>query len=115
VQWVGQEIRVLDYIEGQGQVLATTPTRLEIAATTRPSAICPMMASPPTQSPGFVSYADHLPNAEFNVTVIPNQGSGAAAMRIEAVRRIFPKVWFNEETTEAGRDALGYYHERKDK
>ena len=35
-------------------------------------------------------------------------------MRIEAVRRLFPKVWFNANTTEAGRDALGYYHERKD-
>ena len=34
--------------------------------------------------------------------VIPNQGSGAAAMRIEAVRRIFPKCWFNDATTEAG-------------
>jgi hypothetical protein len=42
------------------------------------------------------------------------QGAGAAAMRIEAARRIFSKVWFNEATTEAGRDALGYYHERKD-
>jgi phage terminase large subunit len=35
-------------------------------------------------------------------------------MRIEAVRRLFPKLWFNEAPTEAGRDALGYYHERKD-
>jgi phage terminase large subunit len=32
----------------------------------------------------------------------------------EAARRIFPRCWFNEKTTEAGRDALGYYHERKD-
>jgi len=32
-------------------------------------------------------------------------------MRIEAVRRLLPRCWFNEETTEAGRDALGYYHE----
>src|SRR5512135_3914095 len=53
-------------------------------------------------------------DAEFQVEVIPNQGSGAAAMRIEAVRRLFPKCWFNETTTEAGRDSLGYYHERKD-
>jgi phage terminase large subunit len=45
---------------------------------------------------------------------VKNQGKGAAAMRIEAVRRVFPKCWFNEDTTEAGRDALGYYHERKD-
>ena len=27
----------------------------------------------------------------------------------EAARRIFPRCWFNEATTEAGRDALGYY------
>jgi phage terminase large subunit len=30
------------------------------------------------------------------------------------VRRLLPKCWFNEPTTEAGRDALGYYHEKKD-
>ena len=35
-------------------------------------------------------------------------------MRIEAVRNLFPKIWFNEATTDAGRDALGYYHERRD-
>ena len=45
--------------------------------------------------------------------MIKNQGAGAR-MRIEAVRRIFPKVWFNELTTEAGRDSLGFYHEKKD-
>jgi hypothetical protein len=37
-----------------------------------------------------------------------------AMMRIEAARRIFPRCWFNETRTEAGRDALGYYHERRD-
>ena len=30
------------------------------------------------------------------------------------LRVIHGIVWFNEKTTEAGRDALGYYHERKD-
>jgi phage terminase large subunit len=35
-------------------------------------------------------------------------------MRIEAARRIFPRCWFNEKTTEAGHDTLVYYHERKD-
>jgi hypothetical protein len=35
-------------------------------------------------------------------------------MRVEAARRIFPRCWFNEKNTEAGRDALGYYHERRD-
>jgi phage terminase large subunit len=53
---------------------------------------------------------EHLRDAEFSVVV--NQG--AAAMRIEATRRVFPKAWFNEATTEAGRDDLAYYHEWKD-
>ena len=52
--------------------------------------------------------------AGFEVEVIPNQGRGAAKMRIEAARRLFPAIWFNELTTEAGREALGAYHERKD-
>jgi phage terminase large subunit len=41
-------------------------------------------------------------------------GQGAAMMCVEAVRRILPRCWFNEITTEAGRSALGYYHERRD-
>jgi Sigma-70 region 3 len=32
---------------------------------------------------------------------------------IEAARRVFPRCWFNEFTTEAGRDALGYYHAKE--
>ena len=36
------------------------------------------------------------------------------AQRIEAVRRILPFCFFNEETTEAGIACLGYYHEKKD-
>ena len=47
-------------------------------------------------------------------TPIKNPGAGAAMMRIEAARRVFPRCWFNESTTEAGRDALGYYHENQD-
>ena len=59
-------------------------------------------------------YRDHLEDAGFDVVVIPNQGAGAAMQRIEAVRRILPFCFFNEETTEAGIACLGYYHEKKD-
>ena len=45
--------------------------------------------------------------------VIPNHGAGAAKARIETARRHFPRIFFNAETTEAGRDALGWYHEKK--
>jgi phage terminase large subunit len=53
-------------------------------------------------------------DAGFDVAVIKNQGKGAAMMRIEAARRLFPRIWFDEPATEAGRDALGWYHEKKD-
>jgi phage terminase large subunit len=59
-------------------------------------------------------YQDHLKDAGFEVEVVRNQGKGAAMQRIEAVRRLFPKVWFDEEKCSAGIDALGYYHERRD-
>jgi hypothetical protein len=60
-------------------------------------------------------YIDHRTEASFECgTPIKNTGAGAAMMRIEAARRVFARCWFNESTTEAGRDALGYYHERQD-
>jgi phage terminase large subunit len=113
VQFVGQEIRVLDYIEGQGQVLGYYTNELRHRGYERAKCILPHDGMNANAVTGL-RYADHLRDAEFDVTVIPNQGAGAAAMRIEAVRRLFPKLWFNASTTEAGRDALGYYHERKD-
>jgi phage terminase large subunit len=60
-----------------------------------------------------VSFESAFRAAGFNVEVIPNQGRGAARARIEALRRLFPSLWFNADTTEAGRDALGWYHERR--
>jgi phage terminase large subunit len=60
-----------------------------------------------------VSYESALRAAGFEVEVVPNQGKGAAKMRIEAARRLFPSIWFNAATTETGRDALAWYHEKK--
>ena len=52
-------------------------------------------------------YIDHWIEAGFECGIpIKNTGAGAAMMRIEAARRVFPRCWFNETTTEAGRDAL---------
>jgi phage terminase large subunit len=113
VQWAGQEIRVLDYLEGQGQVLGYYTNELRHRGYQRAMCYLPHDGVNANVVTGL-RFQDHLRDAEFQVEVIPNQGSGAAAMRIEAVRRIFPRCWFNETTTEAGRDALGYYHERKD-
>lgn len=113
VQFVGQEIRVLDYIEGVGQVLAYYVNELRTRGYQAAKCFLPHDGVNENSITGK-RYEDHLRDAGFDVDVIPNQGRGAAMMRIEAVRRIFPHCWFNEATTEAGRDALGYYHERKD-
>ena len=38
------------------------------------------------------TYKDHFQDAGFEVDVIPNQGPGAAMLRIEAARRVFFRV-----------------------
>lgn len=112
VQFVGREIRVLDYIEGQGQVLSHYVQELRQRG--YQNAVC-YLPHDGVNSNSITGkrYEDHLRDADFDVVVIPNQGRGAAMMRVEAVRRIFPMTWFNEDKTQAGRDALGWYHEKR--
>lgn len=112
-QFVGREIRVLDYYEAQGQPLATHVTWLRDNGYGK--ALCVLPHDGATNDKVFdVSYESALREAGFEVVVVPNQGAGAAKMRIEAARRVFPQIWFNEKTTEAGRDALAAYHEKRD-
>lgn len=61
-----------------------------------------------------VSYESALRAAGFEVQVIANQGTGAAMKRVEALRRLFPSCWFDADRCEAGLDALGWYHEKRD-
>ena len=112
-QFIGREIRWLDYYEAVGQPLATHVSWLREKGYGK--ALCVLPHDGATNDKVFsVSYESALCDAGFEVTVVPNQGAGAAKMRIEAARRLFPQMWFNEETTEAGRDALAAYHEKRD-
>jgi phage terminase large subunit len=113
VQWVGQEIRMLDYLEGSGQVLAYYTSELRKRGYGSAECFLPHDGVNANSITGK-RYEDHLRDAGFNTRVIPNNGLGAAMMRIESIRRIFHRCLFHEESTEAGRDALGFYHERKD-
>lgn len=114
-QFIGKEIRVLDYYEAQGQPLATHLAWLRSRGYTPQRAQIWLPHDGSTQDKVFdVSYESALQAAGYTVTVVPNQGKGAAAARIEAGRRLFPSMWFNEEATEAGIAALGWYHEKKD-
>ena len=114
VQWVGTEIRVLDYYEAVGQVLAFHVNWLRSNGYARAILHLPHDGIAANNITGK-RYEDHLRDAGFTVEPpVKNQGKGAAMMRIEAVRRLGSKMWWNEATTEAGRDAVGYYHEKKD-
>lgn len=112
-QFVGREIRVLDYYEAVGQPLATHVSWLREKGYGK--ALCVLPHDGDTNDRVHdVSFASALRGVGFEVDVIPNQGRGAAKMRIEAARRRFGQCWFNEATTEAGRDVLGHYHEKRD-
>jgi phage terminase large subunit len=114
VQWVGTEIRVLDYYESVGQVLAFHVNWLRTRGYSQAILYLPHDGVNENNITGK-RYEDHLREAGFNVEPpVKNQGRGAAMMRIEALRRLGPQISWNKEATEPGRDAIGFYHERKD-
>ncbi len=113
VQFVGSQVRVLDYYEAVGQPLEAHVNWLRDKGYQRAECILPHDGAN-AEKVYSVSYQSALQAAGFSVRVIPNMGAGAASKRIEAVRRVFPACWFHEATTEPGREALGYYHERRD-
>jgi phage terminase large subunit len=113
VQFVGREIRVLDYIEAVGQEIGYYIAELRKRKLAQALLVLPHDGDA-HHGPINKTYKTHFQDAGFEVEVVPNQGPGAAMMRVEALRRVFPRCWFNETTTEAGREALGFYHERKD-
>lgn len=114
-QFVGKEIRVLNYYEAVGQPLGTHLNWLRSNGYDSSKLTVWLPHDGNTQDKVFdVSYASALKDAGYAVEVVPNQGKGAAMARVECARRMFGQMWFNEPTTQAGLDAVGYYHEKRD-
>jgi phage terminase large subunit len=114
-QFVGKEIRSLDYYEAVGQPAATHLNWLRERGYTKDRATIVLPHDGAQHDKVHkVSYESAFIEAGYKTVVIPNMGAGAANKRIEATRRVFPQIWFNEATTDAGREALGWYHEKKD-
>jgi hypothetical protein len=114
VQWVGQEIRVLDYYESVGQVLAYHVNWMRARGYEAAINYLPHDGVESDKITGK-KYEDHWRDAGFKVEPpVKNQGKGAALRRVEALRRIGDKIWWNEATTEPGRNALVHYHEKRD-
>lgn len=123
-QFVGREIRALDYYEAIGQPIGTHMEWMRKRGYTPARAQIWLPHDGETQDRVYdVSYESAFKAAKYDVTVVPNQGKGAAKQRIEASRRHFGAVHFNApegadwETTPtcaAGLEALGWYHEKTD-
>jgi phage terminase large subunit len=112
-QFVGSQIRVLDYYEAVGQPLGTHLNWLR----ERGYGSCLCYLPHDGAAPDHLTaekFEDHIRAAGFRVSVVKNQGKQAAMKRVEAARRLFPSISFNAETTDGGRKALGWYHEKKD-
>lgn len=115
VQFVGLQIRVVDYYEAQGQPMAThvqwlrdrgyTPDRLQIWLPHDGEKADTVFAVTPRSA---------LESLGYHVEVVPNQGKGAAMKRVEAARRLFPSIYFDQERCAGGLAALGWYHPKLD-
>lgn len=113
-QFVGREVRVLDYIEGRGQQMGYYISALNERGWGKAHQFLPHDGKNITVTSSGA--AEHqLRIAGFTVQSIPNQGKGAALQRVNAARRLFPSIWFNDTPHVAsGLKALAAYHERQD-
>lgn len=114
-QFVGLEVRVLDYYEAVGQDIGTHLTWMRKNGYTPDRSRIWLPHDGETHDKVYnVSYESAFAAAGYDVEIVPNQGRGAASARIAAGRRVFPSCWFNAEKTAPGTDALGWYHEKRD-
>ena len=115
--WICQKvngvIRWLDYYEAVGQDLATHLNWLRSKEYNSALNVLPHDGAQ-HERVQKTTYEGSIANAGFQVVTVPNQGRGAALLRIESARRQFHNMIFNEETCKAGIEALSFYHEKRD-
>lgn len=116
-QFVGIQIRVLNYYEVQHQPIAAHLEWLRSNKYTPGNTTIWLPHDGATNDKVYdVSYQSALRASGYDVEVVPNQGKGAASARIEATRRLFPSIYIDEHNCQVygGLDALSWYHERED-
>jgi phage terminase large subunit len=114
-QFVGLQIRVLDYYEAVGQPVSAHLQWMATRGHTPKTTDIWLPHDGDTQDKVYdVSYASALREAGYTVTVVPNQGKGAAMARIQEARRLWPSIWIHEPTCGPGLEALAWYQERRD-
>ena len=114
-QCVGLEIRWINHYEQQGQPIGAHLNWMRSQGYTPDRCKIYLPHDGDTKDRVFdVSYRTAFEGAGYSVEVIPNQGKGAAMQRVDRARELFPKMRFDEKKTEAGREALGWYHPKID-
>lgn len=113
VQYIGDEVRWLNYYEAVGQSFDTHVHWLRDRGYEDATCILPHDGVK-HDTVAKITPEGFLRKAGFKVFTVPNQGKGAAMLRVEALRSVLPASRFNEETTAGGREALGWYHEKRD-
>ena len=114
-QFIGLEIRCVNHYEVQGQPIAAHLNWMRSQGYDKDRCKIWLPHDGDTNDKVFdVSYRSAFENAGFSVEVIPNQGKGAAAQRVERIRELFPRIRIDEGRCEAGLKALAWYHEKKD-
>ncbi len=113
VQFVGLQIRLIDYYEVVYQPLATHLEWLRLNGYGAATCYLPHDGAKHDLI-NAVRYEDHIRAAGFQVQTVKNQGKGAALKRVDTMRRLWPAIWFDNKRCQAGIEALANYHERID-
>ena len=116
-QYVGREIRALDYIEGVGQVLGYYLAWFREQGWVegkKPLMVVPHDAAQThADNPTGIDFEAQLKQAGYQTRKI-HSPPGIIMQRITTTRRLFPRIIFNKNTTQPGREALGWFHEKWD-
>lgn len=114
-QFIGRECRVLKYYEAVGQPAATHINWLRENGYVGTNTTIWLPHDGDTQDKVIdVSYRKTFEDALYPVEVVPNQGKGAAMMRVRSAQRMFPNMWIDKDGCEAGLEAISWYHEKRD-
>ena len=115
-QCIGKAIHWVNHYEAQGQPIGAHLNWMRSQGYTPDRCKVYLPHDGDQQDKVFdTSYRKAFEAAGYSVEVIPNQGKGAAMQRVEKARELFPRMWFDDKKTEAGRKALGWYQPKIDK
>lgn len=112
VQQRGEALRFVDHYEAVGQDLAAHLAWLRSKGYAAAECVLPHDGAK-ADALTAIRYEDHIRSAGFECRTVPNQGKGAAQKRIEAARRLFGQMSFDETKCANGLKALGWYHEKR--